>query len=97
MRYVLPILLFTTVPAAAQMQMACDDQTKIDTRLSSEFGESITSAGITPGGVMYVTSNPESGTFTVVLRREGGQACILIGGIGYATTDPVPVKQGKDL
>lgn len=95
MRYGFLALLLMISPAAAQTPMACEATDKLNQRLASEYGESITSAGISPGGIIYVTSNPESGTFSIILRRNDGQSCILIGGIGYATIEAI--QQGRDL
>lgn len=45
-------------------------------------------AGVTPVGILYVTSNPGTGTFTVLMRRADGQACIIGGGKGWASVPP---------
>jgi hypothetical protein len=39
--------------------------------------------------------DPETQTFTIMLRRPDGQTCVLMAGTGYATQEPT--KPGKDL
>jgi hypothetical protein len=50
---------------------------------------------VVDGGVMFLTTNPESGTFTIMLRRKDGLTCVLMGGNGFATLESI--KPGTDL
>lgn len=76
-------------------QTPCGPTGMVEKRIHKQYGESIVGAGIVPGGLMFITSNPDTGTFTVMLRRPDGQTCVLMGGTGYATQDQV--KPGADL
>jgi hypothetical protein len=67
----------------------------VEKRIHDQYGESIIGAGVTAGGVMFTTVNPVTGTFTIMLRRQDGQTCVLMGGTGYATIDAI--KPGTDL
>lgn len=72
----------------------CGPTGMVEKRIHDQYGESIVGAGITPGGIMFLTSNPQTGSFTIMLRRPDGQTCVLMGGTGYATQDAV--KSGSD-
>jgi hypothetical protein len=76
-------------------QSPCGPTGRVEARIAKEYGESIVGAGITPGGILFTTMNPETQTFTIMLRRPDGQTCVLMGGTGYATQEPT--KPGKDL
>jgi hypothetical protein len=76
-------------------QSPCGPTGAVEKRIVAQYGESIVGAGVVPGGVMFITSNPDTGTFTIMLRRPDGQTCVLMGGTGYATQDSV--KQGLPL
>lgn len=72
----------------------CGPTGQVEKRIADQYGESIVGAGITQGGIMFLTSNPQTGSFTILLRRPDGQTCVLMGGTGYATEDAV--KSGED-
>jgi hypothetical protein len=76
-------------------QTPCGPTGQVEKRIADQYGESIVGAGVTPGGVMFLTSNPTTGTFTIMLRRPDGQTCVLMGGTGYATVEAV--KQGQGI
>lgn len=76
-------------------QSPCGPTGIVEKRIADQYGESIVGAGIVAGGILFVTSNPQTGTFTIMLRRPDKQTCVLMGGTGYATQEPM--KPGKDL
>jgi hypothetical protein len=76
-------------------QSPCGPTGMVEKRIATQYGESIVGAGVVSGGVMFLTTNPETGTFTIMLRREDGQTCVLMGGTGYATAEAV--KKGLEL
>lgn len=63
-------------------------------QLASKYGEHPVAAGVAQSGMVYVTANPETGTFTVLLRRPDGISCILVAGRGWAQHEPA--KPGQD-
>lgn len=75
-------------------QTPCGPTGMVEKRIQEQHGESIVGAGVVPGGVMFITANPDTGSFTIMLRRPDGQTCVLMGGTGYATQDAV--KAGTD-
>ncbi len=81
------VLCLTASPAIAQ-ESPCGPTGQVEARISKEYGESLIGAGIVQGGVLFTTLNPQSGTFTVMLRRKDGQTCVLMGGTGYAIQEP---------
>jgi hypothetical protein len=76
-------------------QTACGPTGQVEKRIHTDYGESIVGAGVVNGGVMFLTSNPTTGTFTIMLRRQDGMTCVLMGGNGYATLESI--KPGTDL
>jgi hypothetical protein len=76
-------------------QQPCGPTGMVEKRIHDQYGESIVGAGVVDGGVMFLTTNPESGTFTIMLRRKDGLTCVLMGGTGYATLEAL--KKGTDL
>ena len=91
MQAILAALLLTQ----AQPQIPCGPTGMVEKRIASQYGESIIGAGVVAGGLMFITSNPDTGSFTVMLRRPDGQTCVLMGGTGYATQETV--KPGVGL
>jgi len=73
----------------------CGPTGMVERRIHDQFGESIVGAGVTPGGVMFLTTNPDTQTFTIMLRRPDGMTCVLMGGTGYATQETV--KKGTGI
>ena len=76
-------------------QSPCGPTGMVEKRIVAQYGESIVGAGVVPGGILFITSNPDTGSFTILLRRPDNQTCVLMGGTGYATTDAV--KKGLPL
>ena len=70
-------------------QSPCGPTGQVEKRIAKEYGESIVGAGVVPGGYLFTTVNPQTGSFTILLRRLDGQTCVLMGGTGYATTDAI--------
>jgi hypothetical protein len=75
-------------------QSPCGPTGQVEARIAKQYGETVVGAGVVPGGIMFITANPVTGTFTVMLRK-GGQTCVLQGGTGYATVDAV--KPGENI
>lgn len=88
MRCALVAVLCLTASAALAQESPCGPTGKVEDRIAKEYGESLIGAGIVAGGVLFTTTNPTTGTFTVMLRRKDGVTCVLMGGTGYAIQDP---------
>lgn len=80
--------------ATLVQQSPCGPTGAVEKRIKEQYGESIVGAGIAANGIMFLTANPETGTWTILLRK-GGQTCVLQGGTGFATLEAV--KPGDDL
>lgn len=80
------VLMAAKVAAA---QDACGPRLAVDKKLFDEFGETPVGAGFVNKSILYITANPDTGTFTILLRRPDGQACIVMGGTGFAMTDAI--------
>ena len=74
-------------PARSQ-EAPCAPRAALEKQIAREYGESVFGAGVTPVGILYITMNPQTGTFTVLMRRKDGQACIIGGGKGWASVPP---------
>lgn len=66
----------------------CGPTGMVEKHIATEYGESIVGAGIVPGGILFTTANPQTGSFSILLRRPDGQTCVLMGGTGYAFQEP---------
>ena len=94
MRYALAALLLTASPAIAQ-QMPCGPTGMVEKRIKDSSGETIVGAGIVPGGILFTLANPDTGSFTILLRKPDGQTCLIMAGTGYATQESV--KPGTNI
>lgn len=95
--FILTILLVIMfyIATPAKSQEACAPKDQIDKRMWVQFGESPIGIGITQNGWIYITNNPQTGSFTVILRRPDGTACLMTGGTGWTGVDPL--IPGRDL
>jgi hypothetical protein len=75
-------------------QQPCGPTGMVEKRIADQYGESIVGAGVTAGGIMFITANPVTGTWTL-MRRKDGQTCVLMGGTGFATLDAI--QPGENL
>jgi hypothetical protein len=60
--------------------------------LADDYGEVPTDSGIAENGGQafgpaIVTSNPKTGTFTVILGRPDGKGCVVLAGIGWSALE----------
>ena len=62
-------------------------------KLEVQFGETVTAGGVVgPFALMYLTENPVSHSFTILIRNPRGQTCIVMGGEGFALANPAKRK-----
>ena len=94
---ILMLVLLTAylVQPARSQAPPCGPRDAVEKRIWTEYGESIIGAGLSQGSIVYVTENPQTGTFTILIRRPDGTACVMLGGSGWATMDAV--TPGRDL
>jgi hypothetical protein len=88
-------LICAAAVAASAQQPPCGPTGSVEKRIHDQFGETIVGAGVVAGGILFILANPQTQTFTILLRRPDGMTCVLMGGTGYAMQDPI--KPGTDL
>lgn len=87
-------LLFT--PAAAQQ--VCGPFNAIDSKLTSEYGESrLLGYMISSTQLIYVYTNTETGTVTVILLEANGQSCLVSAGNNLIMFNELPEPKGEDM
>lgn len=61
-------------------------------KLQKQFGETVTAGGIVGQEFMEILTNSRTGSFTILMRRLDGTACLVAGGEGFALADPAKMK-----
>ena len=69
----------------------CAPWRDIHAMLEKQYGETTTAGGIIGDEFMELMTSKQ-GTFTILMRRLDGTACIVAGGKGFALADPAPMK-----
>lgn len=91
MKYILALVAFAALPAHAQQAPMCSDPARAAAYLMTKYGESRIGVGVRAGGdLMEIFANPESGTWTVLMTRPGGLACMVASGEAWQTYEPLP-------
>jgi len=80
-------LVWLGTPSYSQEQ-PCAPRDAVEKRIWKQYGESVVGAGISPGGIVYLTANPVTGTWSLLIRRPDGTACVMMGGTGFAQGEP---------
>lgn len=92
----LVIMFYIATPAKSQEAppsgMPCGPSDKMQTELQNKYGEVIVGGGFVGSNIIVITTNPKSGSFTIMSMMPNGQACLLIGGQGFAIADPAAIK-----
>lgn len=84
------ILFWIATPAQSQgiPQNPCGPTATIEARLKEQYGETPAQVGITESDVpLVIYANPQTGTFTITIRREGGQSCFMVGGSSWTALE----------
>ena len=82
--------------SAAPAQSVCGPIDKLAGSLSSKYGELPGPLGIVQSMLMRVYVNKTTGTFTILIVRPDGMACVSIAGEGWQPGD-APDKPEKSL
>ena len=93
------LTLFLSIAATpAFAQMVCGNHADIEKRLQSGYQEVRTGVGVAGNGGLIELYTSEKGTFTIVLTRPNGMACLIAVGENWeAVKTPVPIKEGELL
>jgi hypothetical protein len=95
-RGALAAFLLCLAPVAASAQQApCGPTGAVGKRIHDQYGETIVGAGVVAGGILFTLANPDTGTFTVLIRRPDKMTCIVMSGTGWASVEPQ--KPGTNL
>ncbi len=79
---VLVALLLVSVPASAT-GTACGPKGLIEETLGTRFGEAAFGMGVADGNVVKFFTNPTSGSWTIVVVRPDGVACVAAQGENF--------------
>jgi hypothetical protein len=88
------LIFYIATPAHSQEAPAgppCAPWRDIHSMLEKQFGETTTAGGIIGEEFMELMTSRE-GTFTILMRRLDGTACIVAGGKGFALADRSKMK-----
>jgi hypothetical protein len=89
MRMLAITAIMAATPAFAQMQ--CGGYADAVAHLSSEYGESLAVQGVDgAGNVVAMFANPDTGTWTALIVRPDGTACMVSSGGAFEYHKPKP-------
>lgn len=90
--------LFAVTPnAEAETRQACADRAKVIERLSEKYGETLQSMGLQRNsGLVEIYASPETGTWTILVSRPDGKACLLAAGQMWEADAAPLAAPGKD-
>lgn len=78
-------------PQEAPARPPCAPADDVHSMLEKQYGETVTAAGVIGDEFMELLTSKQ-GTFTILMRRVDGTACIVAGGKGFALADPARMK-----
>ena len=84
------LLFVIGTPAHSQEapQNPCAPTSNVEAMLKEKYGETPSQVGITENDIpMVIYSNPETHTFTITIRREGGVSCFMVGGSSWTAVE----------
>ncbi len=91
-------LAVATPGAEAQTRTACAERTKVVERLSEKYGETLQSMGLQQSdSVMEIYASEETGTWTILITRPDGQACLVAAGRMWEAHSTPARAPGKDV
>ena len=70
----------------------CARAADILSQLEKQYGETVTAGGVVGSELMVILTNKITGSWTILMRRLDGTACIVAGGTGFGIADPAPMK-----
>jgi hypothetical protein len=92
------LLAAATLPAGPAMAQACGDRGEIVAALAARWGESRQAIGVSEdrSSVIEVYAAPSTGTWTIVVSRTDGTACMVASGEGWQATPTPDSPAGED-
>ena len=97
MRFLLPAVLAAALTgvAADALAASCGPREAVARRLAAGYGEHPVAAGVTRGGALIELYTSAEGSFSVVLVRPDGLACLMAVGEGWQKTPPADRAPGR--
>lgn len=87
----LVFILAAAWSVAAQAQQACAPRADIVAELQAKYGETRRGAGLqNRGSVTEVFASAETGTWTIIVTRPDGVACMMAAGEAWLDERPAP-------
>lgn len=96
MRQIIAAALAVCIAIPAWGQEQCGERAAVTTWLAEEYGESLQTIGISQSGFLETWANIATGSFTIILTQ-GGVACMVAAGGGFARVDHDPAPQGERM
>jgi len=91
-------LAAATPVAEAETRRACAERTAVVSRLAEKYGETLQSMGLhRNNGVVEVYASDETGTWTILVTRPDGTACLLAAGQMWEADATPLTPPGKDV
>jgi hypothetical protein len=91
-------LAAATPVAEAQTRSACAERAQVVTRLAEKYGETLQSMGLHQSdAVMEIYASEETGTWTILVTRPDGQACLIAAGRMWEAHMTPARAPGKDI
>ena len=89
------IIAAAALAPPAQAQANCAMRDSIIERLETRYGEALTGGGLrNEMQVVEVWASAKTGTWTVLVTRADGIACIMASGTNWHETEPMSAKAG---
>jgi hypothetical protein len=83
--------------SANAQSASCGDRTKVVKSLSQKYGETRQGIGLgRNNGVMEIYASSETGTWTILVTKPNGQACLVAAGESFESLSDPLVGQGED-
>ena len=89
------VAVFLCAQAVAH-DIPCGPRAKIIAQLQERYGEVVIMRGIADGAMMELFYSPQRQTWTVVVSRANGTACLLVGGDNAMLINPAPLTNRPD-
>lgn len=90
-------LAYATPIAEAQTRSACAERTTVVERLAEKYGETLQSMGLhRNNGVLEVYASEATGTWTILVTRPDGMACLIAAGQMWEGQAAPLTAPGKD-
>lgn len=86
----LVVMFYIATPAHSQEvpQSPCAPTANIEAMLKEKYGETPGQVGITDSDIpLVIYTNPQTGTFTITIRRGGGVSCFMVGGSSWTAVE----------